>query len=569
ISLTGCYDSRLANGNCPAWASRGECQKNPRYMLVYCKKSCRVCGSGSGSSPIRCTDSNRNCRNWAIQGYCSYNLFTKTNCKKSCNLCPVNGNWANWGSWSKCSKSCGGGFKTRSRTCSNPRAKNGGRDCVGSKTQTASCNASPCAIHGNWGGWSTWYCSKTCGGGYKYRSRTCSNPAPKNGGRNCPGSSQQKLTAACNVQGCPVNGEWSSWSSWTKCSKTCGGGNKIRKRTCSNPAPANGGRGCQGSNHQSSSCNSQLCPEIHGNWSSWSSWSNCCGGRAYKLRECNNPSPKNGGKSCEGPRRETKECTSGNSTLFVTSRIVGGRVTSIIKWPWQVGLLQSRDIFCGGSLLNQEWVLTAAHCVSDFAGRGSSCVKPKAWRLMVVLGESDLKKDEGREIHRAISEVCMHPEYDHSIYNNDIALLRFDSPLPGYNETMLPVCLPSPGKNFPTGTNCSVTGWGKTSQHGWVSRKLRVAHVPIMDHAECKKNYLQRTGDIVTDRMICAGFQAGKIDSCKGDSGGPFVCKDRGRYVLVGATSWGVGCAQADQPGVYTDIKDFRTWIDGVISPEP
>ena len=127
----------------------------------------------------------------------------------------------------------------------------------------------------------------------------------------------------------------------------------------------------------------------------------------------------------------------------------------------------------------------------------------------------------------------MHPSYDHSIYNNDIALLRFDSPLTGYNETMLPVCLPSSRTNFPTGTNCSVTGWGKTSQTGWVSNKLRVAQVPILNHTQCKTQYLERTGDIVTDRMLCAGYQQGKIDSCKGDSGGPFVCEDRGRYVLV------------------------------------
>ena len=167
----------------------------------------------------------------------------------------------------------------------------------------------------------------------------------------------------------------------------------------------------------------------------------------------------------------------------------------------------------------------------------------------------------------AISEVCMHPSYDHAIYNNDIALLRLSTPLPGYNETMSPVCLPTPSTNFPPGTNCSVTGWGKTHQHGWVSSKLRVARVPIIDHTTCKDEYLRRTGDVVTDKMICAGYQEGKVDSCKGDSGGPFVCKERGRYILVGATSWGVGCAKAGQPGVYTDIKDFLSWIQSVTSP--
>ena len=162
----------------------------------------------------------------------------------------------------------------------------------------------------------------------------------------------------------------------------------------------------------------------------------------------------------------------------------------------------------------------------------------------------------------------MHPSYDHRIFDYDIALLRLSTPLPGYNETMSPICLPTASSNFPPGTNCSVTGWGRTHQSGWTSNKLRVARVPIIEHARCKQQYLESTGDTVTDRMICAGYEQGKIDSCKGDSGGPFVCLERGRYVLVGATSWGVGCAQAGRPGVYTDIKDFLPWIQGVISPE-
>lgn len=166
----------------------------------------------------------------------------------------------------------------------------------------------------------------------------------------------------------------------------------------------------------------------------------------------------------------------------------------------------------------------------------------------------------------AISEVCMHESYDTVTYNNDIALLRLSTPLSGFNETMSPVCLPSSSSSFPVGKVCSVTGWGKTSQDDFrVSNKLRVAHVPIIDHAKCKEQYGSK-GYVVTDHMICAGYSEGKIDSCKGDSGGPFVCKQNGRYFLVGATSWGVGCAQAGKPGVYTDIKDYLPWIQNITS---
>ena len=165
----------------------------------------------------------------------------------------------------------------------------------------------------------------------------------------------------------------------------------------------------------------------------------------------------------------------------------------------------------------------------------------------------------------AVTEVCIHQQHDRYNLDRDIALLRLARPLSGYSETMSPVCLPTSSSQFPVGTTCVISGWGQTHKHGCLSGKLRAAHVKILDHTICAKLYKEGEGKIVTDRMICAGYLEGKVDACKGDSGGPLVCKEGDRYVLAGITSWGIGCARARRPGVYTDIKKFLVWIQALI----
>ncbi|VDH97638.1 Hypothetical predicted protein [Mytilus galloprovincialis] len=256
--------------------------------------------------------------------------------------CPIDGDWSSFGSWnpwSSCNVTCGGGTKSRSknRTCTNPEPKYGGQSCEGSTTETTAvlCNSMACPIDGEWspfGTWSFWsVCSVSCGGGEKSRSRnrTCSNPLPKYGGKQCIGNSMENTSSHCNLLPCPIDGEWSSfgiWSSWFSCSLTCGGGEKIRirNRTCSNPVPNHGGKQCTGNEteHTTSECNTLHCP-IDGGWSSygnWSSWSlcnvTCGGGKKSKIRNrtCSNPVPKYYGKQCIGMAVEniTADC----NTLF-------------------------------------------------------------------------------------------------------------------------------------------------------------------------------------------------------------------------------------------------------------
>ncbi|KAK2540204.1 Hmcn1 [Columba guinea] len=173
--------------------------------------------------------------------------------------CPVDGKWAAWSSWSACAVSCGGGSRQRTRRCADPAPQFGGHKCEGNDIQIDFCNSDPCPIHGNWGPWSSWgTCSRTCNGGQMRRYRTCDNPRPASGGRACAGADVQ--IQRCSSELCPVDGNWGQWQAWSQCSASCGGGEQTRTRLCSNPAPLNRGRPCPGDASQISKCNTQACP---------------------------------------------------------------------------------------------------------------------------------------------------------------------------------------------------------------------------------------------------------------------------------------------------------------------
>nr|XP_035962212.1 hemicentin-1 isoform X2 [Halichoerus grypus] len=230
------------------------------------------------------------------------------NCQRK--LCPVDGSWSEWSPWEECTRSCGRGNRTRTRTCNNPSTQYGGRPCEGNAIEIIMCNIRPCPVHGAWGTWQPWSaCSESCGKGAQIRTRLCNNPPPSFDGSYCDGAETQMQV--CNERHCPVDGKWAAWTSWSTCTVSCGGGARQRTRECSDPVPLYGGSRCEGSDVQSDFCNNDPCP-IHGNWSPWSGWGMCSrtcnGGQMRRFRTCDNPHPSNGGRACGGPDSQIQRC---------------------------------------------------------------------------------------------------------------------------------------------------------------------------------------------------------------------------------------------------------------------
>uniref|UniRef100_A0AAV2M1J6 Properdin n=1 Tax=Knipowitschia caucasica TaxID=637954 RepID=A0AAV2M1J6_KNICA len=234
--------------------------------------------------------------------------------------CPVHGGWSVWSPWSKCSSSCfpvGGAVptRTRHRSCSSPAPSLGppGNGCRGDSEEKQQCTEMQhCAVDGGWGPWSApGPCSVSCGEGIRLSVRVCDQPPPQYGGRFCEGPSTQ--SSQCSGP-CPVVSSWTGWSQWSDCSEPCvpDGGeapHRTRHRTCFTLGDS---EPCQGPQQESGPCPDLSFCQVHGSWGPWSAFGPCmvsCGvGLQVSTRSCDSPTPKHGGRSCEGDDRRSQVC---------------------------------------------------------------------------------------------------------------------------------------------------------------------------------------------------------------------------------------------------------------------
>ncbi|XP_068203991.1 trypsin-1-like [Palaemon carinicauda] len=228
------------------------------------------------------------------------------------------------------------------------------------------------------------------------------------------------------------------------------------------------------------------------------------------------------------------------------SRIVGGNDAQINEWPWQAAIMDGRKQFCGGSLINDRYILTAAHCTQGLRPRDIT-VRLAEHRLSTA-GETSL-------VTRDVKKIIDHRNYIPGDEINDISLLQLSSPVE-MSSTVVPVCMPPPNPRY-TNKMATITGWGDTSDGGPASDVLKEVTVKVMSNAACRRlSY----GSAIKKTMLCAAGD-GK-DSCQGDSGGPLVFMDGGgNYDQIGVVSWGYGCAEKGYPGVYTRVNEYLNWI--------
>eukprot|EP00079_Xenopus_tropicalis_P030309 XP_012826171.2 PREDICTED: serine protease 27-like [Xenopus tropicalis] len=246
---------------------------------------------------------------------------------------------------------------------------------------------------------------------------------------------------------------------------------------------------------------------------------------------------------------------------IIPNRIVGGQDSEPGEFPWQLSLRRNGLHICGGSLIDSQWAVSAAHCFAQPFSASEFQVNLGAYQLSVPSG-----------ILMNVDSIHIHPTFKGIGNSGDIALIKLASPVT-FTDLIMPVCIPTPEVVFPNGINCTVTGWGTIRYlvNLPYPRTLQKVQVPIIERTTCDQLYhvdnpsLPASQSLIMWDMICAGYKAGGKDACQGDSGGPLVCPWNGSWILAGIVSWGFGCAVPNRPGVYTSVPAYSAWLQEYI----
>ncbi|XP_045762379.1 phenoloxidase-activating enzyme-like isoform X2 [Maniola jurtina] len=262
---------------------------------------------------------------------------------------------------------------------------------------------------------------------------------------------------------------------------------------------------------------------------------------------------------------------------FSGNKVIGGTETAIDQYPWLALIEYARPQLCGGSLISNKYVLTAAHCILNKANKPREVVA-------VLLGEYNTT-NSGRDcvavegggedctpgaIRVPVESAIPHPAYNTQKivqFAHDIALLRL-SQMVTFNDFIRPICLPTSDitKAPPMGMRFFVAGWGAVSETRPSSDIKLYTSLPYVNHEQCQSAFNTLRGSLIWEQQICAGGEIDK-DTCKGDSGGPLMYESDKIHEVVGVVSFGLLQCGIKKPSVYTKVYDYLTWINANIKP--